>query len=200
MTGRGNQVRVFVALDLTPNDKVRLTDTITHLQQSIASGVRWVDPQGIHLTLKFLGNIDAGLVDGVQQAMSRASRDSRRFGLSLSELGVFPNDREPRVLWAGVSGDLDSLGTIQMRVEEELSQLGFPRERRPFSPHLTLGRVRDGVSTNQRNHVGRTMSSTPLPPGDVWEVTEIHLIRSTLTPQGARYTSMGSQPLGVPYE
>ena len=197
MTNTGSQVRVFVALDIPPKDKLWLTDTIAGLQKSLATGVRWVEPQGIHLTLKFLGNIDAALVDGVQQAMARAAVDAPRFNLCLSGLGAFPNERQPRVLWAGVSGDLDSLEKIQALLEEELSQMGFARDRRPFSPHLTLGRVRDGASPKQRRDIGQAIGNTRLPLGEVWEVAEIHLIRSTLTPQGARYTSMGSRPLGV---
>ena len=199
MTGASNQVRVFVALDIPPGDKRRLTAAIARLQQSIPGGVRWVAPQGIHLTLKFLGNIDAGLMDSVQQAMARASVDSPRFALGLSGLGVFPNGRQPRVLWAGVGGDLDSLGALQARVAEQLSPLGFARERRPFNPHLTLGRVRDSAAPNQRQRIGEVVGNTRLEPGEAWEVNEIHLIRSRLTPQGARYTSMGSQPLGVPH-
>lgn len=197
MTARQNQVRVFVALDIPHEDKQGLTDTIGRLQQTITNGVRWVDPQGIHLTLKFLGNIDAGLVDAVQQAMALASVDSSRFSLHLSGLGVFPNVRQPRVLWAGVNGDLESLGILQERVDQELSRLGFAKERRPFNPHLTLGRVRDGTPPNLRQQIGTTMGNTQLTGGEAWEATEIHLIRSTITPQGARYTSMGSKPLRV---
>ena len=195
MTARQNQVRVFVALDIPPGDKLRLTEAIAQLKQTITSGVRWVDPQGIHLTLKFLGNIDAGLVDSVQQAMAHASLDASRFNLQLSGLGVFPNQRQPRVLWAGVNGDLDSLGVLQEKVDEQLARLGFAKERRSFNPHLTLGRVRDGTPPNLCQQIVATMGNSRLTGGEAWEVAEIHLIRSTITPQGARYTSMGSQPL-----
>ena len=189
-------LRVFIALDIPPGAKAALSETIQQLQLVIPSGVRWVDPGGIHLTLKFLGNIDSSLVDGILGAMRQASQGfgGRRFRLTLSGMGVFPNARQPRVLWAGAQGDLDSLERLQLLVDQAVCQLGFAPEKRPFRPHLTIGRVQDGVSPPARRTVGEAVAGTRLPPvaeWAEWKVDALHLIRSTLTPHGAIYTSLG---------
>jgi len=188
-------VRVFVALDIAPEARQLLSATMRQLQVAIPGGVRWVEPAGIHLTLKFLGNIDPNLVDAVFEAMAQSAQGVASFQLRLLELGVFPNRRQPRVLWASVAGDLDPLKDLQKRVDEAVSALGFAREKQPFRPHLTLGRVREGVSPETRSQIGATLSATGLKGGDLWLVDTLHLIRSTLTPSGAQYTSLGSVPL-----
>jgi 2'-5' RNA ligase len=193
----GDTLRVFIALDIPQDAKDVLVETVRQLRTVIPSGVRWVDPQGIHLTLKFLGNIDYSVVDDVLGAMKMASEnyEGPRFSLSLSGLGLFPNDRQPRVLWAGTAGDLDSLRTLQALVDEAVSRLGFSQEKRPFRPHLTLGRVQDGVPKGTRRFIGEAIVKTQLPPTSAWEVDKIRLIQSTLTPQGAIYASLGTASL-----
>ena len=199
MTARRDTVRVFIALDLPPAAKHALATTVEQLQAVIPSGIRWVNPAGIHLTLKFLGDIDAALVPPLLAAVrqSAGSFDESSFPLRLAGLGVFPNNREPRVLWAGVDGDLAALGRLQQSVDEAIAApgLGFAKERLPFRPHLTLGRVRDGVSTTARQRIGAAITEAPPVSACSWPAEEIHLIRSTLTPQGAIYTSLVSAPL-----
>ncbi len=136
MTADSKTVRVFVALDLPDLAKAVLRQTVQELESVLPSGVRWVDPGGIHLTLKFLGDVDAGRVDLLLAAMDKAARGfaSCSFPLSLSGLGVFPNAREPRVLWAGVEGDLEALGRLQMLMDEALSEVGFAKGAPSLSP------------------------------------------------------------------
>ncbi len=203
-----NSIRVFIALVLPPQAKEALTRTICALTQEISTGVRWVDPSGIHLTLKFLGNIQPALTEQVFEAMTRASQindsgnkdsgsdDSGHFQLSLSQLGVFPNARRPRVLWAGIQGDLNVLAGLQVRVEEAAGRIGFAPELRPYRPHLTLGRVREGVPPTARLQIGKAVSEAKLEPSPPWLVDSLHLIRSDRRPEGATYTSLGSVPLG----
>lgn len=206
MSQENSTVRVFIALDLPAATKFPLSRAIAELQRAIPSGVRWVDPAGIHLTLKFLGDIEAGRIEPVLDAMGQGAGEfgAAALSLRLSGLGVFPNLREPRVLWAGVKGDLAALGRLQQGVDESCAALGFARERRPFRPHLTLGRVRDSAPATTRRDVGEAvaaLSAAPKPepeavePGADWPATEIHLIRSNLTPHGAIYTSLGAAPL-----
>ena len=199
MTGRAQTVRVFVAVDLPPPAKEILQRTVQQLGGILPAGIRWVDPAGIHLTLKFLGDVHAGRVDALLAAMERAAVkfEHTSLPLSLSGLGVFPNARESRVLWAGVEGDLEALGGLQIQVDEALFELGFARERRPFRPHLTLGRVRDQVSQTQRREIGQVMGQAHLAGSHSWEAREIHLIRSTLTPNGAIYDSIGVKSLAA---
>ena len=201
MTGdsRG-RLRLFMALDLPAGAKAALAATMGQLQSIIPAGVRWVNPAGIHLTLKFLGATEAGLVTPLLAALREAAAgDSNPFPLHLDGLGVFPNYRETRVIYAGISGDLDSLVKAQQRVEQAIARLGFPREKRPFRPHLTLGRVRDGVAPAVRRQIGDTIArqAAALSPEYAWTAGEIHLIRSHLTPQGAIYTTLGQAPLGA---
>lgn len=202
MTGDSqSRLRLFVALDLPAGAKAALAATVGQLQSVIPAGVRWVNPAGIHLTLKFLGDTEAGLVTPLLAALREmaATGDMRPFPLHLDGLGVFPNPREPRVIYAGVGGDLDSLVKAQRRGEQAITQLGFPREKRPFRPHLTLGRVRDGVAPAVRRQIGDTIArqAAALSPEYAWTAREIHLIRSVLTPSGAVYTTLGQAALGA---
>ena len=196
MTVREGEVRAFVALHISEAARRALTGAIASLRAAIplaiSQGVRWVDPKGIHLTLKFLGNIDAGLVEKVLDSMIQSARSSAPFSLELSGLGVFPGRRAPRVLWAGIGGDLDALGSLQRELEIILAAQGFQREERGFNPHLTIGRVRNGVSRDQGQRIVDAAASVQLGPTDPWRADALHLMRSTLTPQGALYDSLGA--------
>ena len=198
MTNRRNTRRVFIALDLPPSTKDSLRLTVQELQSDLQTGIRWVDPGGIHLTLKFLGEVEEGVVERVINSMGEASGrfPAPSIGLSLAGLGVFPNTWEPRVLWAGVTGEMEALLRLQMLVDEAMVGVGFPPERRPFRPHLTLGRVRDQVSQEDRRRIGSIVRSATLATVEKWEAREVHLIRSNLTPQGAIYDSIGQKALG----
>ena len=195
MTAHRAGLRAFIAIHLSQEARLKLADTIRSMATEIPSGVRWVDPEGIHLTLKFLGDIDPGIVEDVLRAMEQAASGSLPFQLHLKGLGVFPNDRRPRVLWAGLGGDLDALGALQEKIEAAVSGLNFPRERRAFNPHLTLGRVRDGVSAAARLQVGSVVSWGSLDGAESWPVNAVHLMRSNLTSNGAVYSSLGSVDL-----
>lgn len=202
MTGDSQSpLRLFVALDLPAGAKTALAATMGQLQGLIPAGVRWVNPAGIHLTLKFLGDTEAGLVTPLRAALREmaAAGDPMPFPLHLDGLGVFPKHREPRGIYAGVDGDLDSLVRAQRQVEQVIARLGFPREKRPFRPHLTLGRVREGVAPAARRQIGDTIArqTAALSPEYAWTAGEIHLIRSNLTPQGAVYTTLGQAALGA---
>ena len=197
-----DSIRVFIALELPHQAKEALSQTISALKQDISTGVRWVDPSGIHLNLKFLGNIQPSLTEQVFGAMNQASRindfgspDSGVFQLGLAELGVFPNPSRPRVLWAGIQGDLTILAGLQARVEEAAGQIGFTPEQRPYRPHLTLGRVREGVPPPARLKIGRAVSQGEMASSQPWQVDSLHLIRSDRRPEGATYTSLVSVPL-----
>ena len=194
-------VRVFIALDIPTRDQESLTHAIGRLQSAIPNGVKWVDPGGIHLTLKFLGNVPLPMVEKLLTAMQQASDQFRaesprkQFQLRLSGLGTFPNRQQARVLWAGAEGDLDSLAALQKLVDQAVATLGYSLEKRPFRPHLTIGRVRDSVPEQLRQSIGQAVAAAELPPTDFWKVDTLHLIRSNLTPSGAIYTSIGSVAL-----
>ena len=176
--------------------KEALGSVVQGLQAVVPAGVRWVRPDGIHLTLKFFGNIDAESVGPISQAMSCCSAAVSPFDLFLSELGAFPSLKAPRVIWIGLGDALGDLLGLQTSLEEEMERLGYDRDRQPFSPHLTLGRTREGMAASQRRKIGDDVARASLEMGEVLPVKEITLIRSTLTPSGAIYIHLFSAPLG----
>ena len=167
------------------------------LRAQLPTGVRWVDPNGIHLTLKLLGNFVPDQAEDILEVMGRHAASVEPFSICLSGLGMFPNPKRPRVVWAGIEGELDSLQNIQAELEEATWGLGFAKEKRPFSPHLTLGRVREQVSDSERRRIGTVVSSTCLGTSEPWPVEAVHLIRSRLAPGGATYCELGWVPLGT---
>jgi 2'-5' RNA ligase len=128
--------------------------------------------------------------------MGRAAAGGSPFRLQLSGLGMFPSERSPRVLWAGVAGDLEALGALQGRMEAEMSALSFPPEKRPFSPHLTLGRVRQETSEGMRRRLSAALLATSLDHTGPWQVETVHLMRSDPAPGGAIYSALASVGVG----
>lgn len=196
MSGPQGTLRAFIALSVPPEAQRALEPAVQHLSAVAPGAVRWAALDGLHLTLKFLGNVDAGRVDGIAQGMRLACRDLAPFELALSDLGVFPNAGRPRVVWAGVRGDLGPLGELQAGIETAMASLGFVPEKRQFAPHLTLGRVRARVADSQRRLLGGAVSGCEIEALQPWLVEAALLVRSELGPGGATYTDLASVPLG----
>lgn len=185
--------RLFVAIDLPPDLKSLLGELQTEMRQHTRA-VRWTNPEGTHLTLKFLGEVDRSLVARVVDGMRSAARRSP-FSLHTTEPGVFPNPRRPRVVWLGVGGDLEPLAQLQVAVENAIAPLGFPTEDRPFNPHLTLGRTKRDPGPADLDAIGHAVRQTKVPRSVVWIVNELVLMRSERLPSGARYTPVASAAL-----
>lgn len=196
MSDSQRPLRVFIAIPISAEAKRALDTVIKRLAAQSPGGVRWVHSVGIHLTVKFLGDVEPMLVNPIAEAMGRAAAGGSPFRLQLSGLGMFPSERRPRVLWAGVAGDLDALEALQGRMESEMAALSFPPERRPFSPHLTLGRVRQGTSEGMRRRVSTALLSTSLEPTGPWQVETVHLMLSDPAPEGAIYSALASVGVG----
>ena len=196
MTTATESVRAFVAVLISPAAKTALRNVVGLLKVDAPGGVRWIDPEGIHLTLKFLGNVGPARVPEIAAAMRGGAQGAPLFRLHLSGLGMFPNEKRPRVLWAGVQGDLDSLQELQGRIEDGLAGLGFPREGRPFRAHLTLGRVRDQASGEERRQINAAMLAVSLEATENWLVETVCLVQSHLSPSGATYSTLASASLG----
>ncbi len=195
MTANRQHIRTFIALPL-PSDWIdALVSVVEQLKAQVPAGVRWVDVGGVHLTLRFLGNTDPDLAPRIVDGLSRKLTPAPAPTLSLSGLGTFPPRREPRVIWAGVAGNLDPLLEMYRRTELLVESLGWPPERRPFRPHLTLGRVRDRSHEVQRQQVLDAVATTPVPATSLWTPDIVRLYQSVLTPGGAIYTSLGDVPL-----
>ena len=153
------QIRAFIAVELPPAVREAVEGVVRELRSRAGDGVRWVRPEGVHLNLKFLGDIDADSVPAVSRAMAQCAASAAPFDLFLEGVGVFPNARRPRVIWIGLGGALELLLALQHSIDRELEGLGFARERRPFTPHLTLGRVRDGILASQVRGVSEAIAA-----------------------------------------
>ena len=190
-----DMMRAFIAVELPDVVVDELRRALSHIQGAGIQNLRVVRPEGIHLTLKFLGDIEISQVEPVSVAMTRAAHDIRPFQIHLGETGAFPNIQRPRVLWAGVDGEIESLRELQKAIEKAVEGLGVEAERREFNPHLTLARIRGGASEEEGQKVAHMLSGTHLDEGLSIPVDSISLIRSTLTPQGAVYDQLGSASL-----
>jgi 2'-5' RNA ligase len=189
-------VRLFVAIELPAGLRRLLeerSDTLSSMMD--ANIVRWVRPDGIHLTLKFLGEVAGEKLDAVKGALKTIGPRFSPLEYSVGGLGCFPNTRRPRVIWIGVRERSGNLEALQAEIEQAFHALDFEKERRPFHPHLTLGRVRRGVRHVESQAVANAiMRMEPVSLGD-YRVEEICLYRSELKPTGAVYTKLLVVPL-----
>ncbi|HEX6293103.1 MAG TPA: RNA 2',3'-cyclic phosphodiesterase [Herpetosiphonaceae bacterium] len=182
-----HHLRLFIAIDLPHDVKQLLHDLQAQLRRQ-TQAVRWSDPQGTHLTLKFLGGTRAALVPAIIEELERAAAGHRPFTLRTDALGLFPNPKRPRVVWLGVTGDLAALEQVQADVERRIAPLGFPTEQRRFSPHLTLGRSPKDPTPDALASMSRAVAQTSVLQKIAFAVDQIVLMRSELRPEGARYT------------
>ena len=196
MTTRGDTARVFVAVGLPDEAREQLEDAVGRIRSEIPDGIQWARPDGMHLTLKFLGNIPASRVASLVDCLGPVAAGSQPFSLELAGLGMFPNRRAPRVLWAGTSGEHEALSRLQQATEVASTALGHPPEERPFRPHITLGRPRRGLSDAQRGRIGDVVSALTPPAPVSWSVRSIEVMQSELHPSGARYTVLASSDFG----
>jgi len=181
-------VRTFIALELSNGLKEGILGLLEELQ---ARGVRagWARRQTLHLTLKFLGDVEETDLPEVVAAVARASSCVRPFDVDTRSLGAFPSPARPRVLWVGIEPAEDLLA-LQQAIDGELTKLGFPREKRRFHPHITLGRIRDPRAESVQDILDELVA-----PEETVEVTEVRVMRSTLRPGGALHELVQAVPL-----
>ncbi len=179
-------IRAFIAIELPPSIQDGLRKVILQLSP-VTRIVRWVPPENIHLTLKFLGDVDSSKIPLLQTALRKETARCQPFDIQVSGLGAFPNARRPRVIWVSVQAPA-VLGTLVQGVETATIPLGFPTEDRPFSPHLTLGRVSQHATPDEVSALGSVLIKTVV--GDLGKtvVGSLTLFRSDLRPTGALYT------------
>lgn len=178
-------IRTFVAIELPAEIKEILTARQSRLMREI-SGIKWVETENLHLTLKFLGDTQEAMVDQIQHALAAGIKNIPPFSLSLGEIGGFPSLLRTRVIWSGLTGELAVLNRLRERVETALEEIGYPREKTKFHPHLTLGRVRSGAPpVDMRPRVNDQEQR-----GGPWRVANISFMRSELTRRGPIYTTL----------
>ena len=190
------QIRSFIAIGLPEEAKEGLARLKKELERDEHKFVKWVDPRGIHLTLKFLGNIPSEQVAEITEAIEGAAQGISPFHLEIGGLGAFPSLRQARVFWVGIGGEVDKLSRLQQNIDSALAALRFAKEERSFMPHLTLARIRQGASPLERRSFGELVGSTIFEDKYHVKVESISLMRSQLTPAGAIYTYLSLVGLG----
>lgn len=183
-------MRLFVAASL-PEDLRRSIATIQASLETAPLPVRWVRPEGIHLTFKFLGEVDPSKLGEIEGVLLTAGRGIPPFRLRAAGAGAFPGRGEPRVIWVGVEGEIETARRLHEALERALEPIGFPGENRPFHPHLTLGRVKGEARGDWRTALARASEDVE---GE-FEVGEYALYESRLDSRGATYTALARFPL-----
>ncbi|MEK6699325.1 MAG: RNA 2',3'-cyclic phosphodiesterase [Nitrospirota bacterium] len=184
-------MRTFIAIEIPDEIKREMARAQEQLKRSgVEAG--WTRPEGIHLTLKFLGEVEESRIPDIMAALTGAARNTGGFRIEIAGAGAFPNPKNARVVWLGISGDRDKLATLQAAVEEAMVGLGMEREDRAFTPHLTLGRIKDIRSRDPWLAALNEMKDIRLTG---FEVDHISLMRSELKPSGAVYTEIGKVEL-----
>ena len=184
-------MRCFIAIDLSDEVRHAVADCIQQLKP-LSGDIRWVPPANLHLTLKFLGEISGAQSQGIDRALQELAVSFAPFSLDVSGTGVFPNQRRPHILWVGIRYSADII-QLQAQVANATSRLGFAREERAFSPHLTIGRVKGLRGVDAALSHFRTFQNAFF--GSI-EVHEIRLMQSILSPSGATYALVGRYQLG----
>ncbi len=180
-----NEMRTFIAVELTEELRVKIEELQNPLKK-INANVAWVKPGNVHATLKFLGEVPEDKIEKVFEGTKNALEGIKSFKLSLKNLGYFPNIKRPRVVWIGVEKGKEELSLMAVKIEEEMEKIGFPKENREFSPHLTIGRVK---SPKNIERLTELIKDTSFQSQEI-EVKEVAVMRSELHPSGAIYTPL----------
>ena len=189
-------LRLFVAIELPGEVQAVLDRLVGRLRTAALGPVRWLPARNVHLTLKFLGNVPARRVDRLAEALRQGAQALRPFELELSTLGVFPDRRSPRVVWLGLGGDVEALRGVRQVVERRMEELGFPAEARPFSPHLTLARVKGRPGPQELARLHQALDEGGGVERAAFRPAGIAVMESRLTPSGAVYRRLREIPFG----
>jgi 2'-5' RNA ligase len=189
-------IRAFIAIDLPPDVQDCLEQVSSQLKESMERvPIRWVAVPNIHLTLKFLGDVSLSNIEVLTKILEVEAANHRPMDISVGGLGAYPKIRRPRVIWVGIEAPAELL-SLQRGIEAQTARVGYARDRRPFSAHLTLGRVSRNATPREVRKIGDVLSENKLGFLGVACVRAVHLFRSDLQPGGAVYTRLFTAPLG----
>lgn len=187
-------IRSFLAFELPPEIREKIGEVSTELQK-LTLPIRWVKVTNIHLTMIFLGYVDEDKIDDIKEKVNLVVQRFSIFQTRLNGIGVFPNWRKPRVIWIGLGGEIERLSTLREELQTELKVLGFKPEKRPFAPHLTIGRFKGLLDRDEelKSILDRYHDLS----GDLQYLNELVLFKSDLKPDGPVYTKMATWQLRV---
>jgi 2'-5' RNA ligase len=189
-----SMLRAFIAVEIPAGIQQKIQQETAHLRKGIHSLVRWVPAQNMHLTLKFLGDVSPNSVEFIKQMLRTEAENISCFDLHLAGIGAFPNLKRPRVLYVGIHAPA-ALDMLARGIESASRKLGYEPEERPFSAHLTLGRVRQNVNAAEQQQIRRAIEATQVDLLGTARVDSVHLYKSDLNPGGSVYTRLYSAPL-----
>jgi 2'-5' RNA ligase len=189
-----NLLRAFIAIEIPLEIRAAIGSATALVQEEIGSSVRWVSTENMHLTLKFLGDVSPGNVEMLSE-MLRAEADLFHcFDLHLGGLGSFPNLKRPRVIFIGIQSP-PTLEALQRGIESASRRLGYESEERGFSPHLTIGRVKQNMTATEQQSIRHALEATRIDSLGTARVDSVHLYKSDLKSTGSVYTRLYSAPL-----
>ncbi len=183
-------LRLFVAIDIPKPLKDALISITERLTLEHWDPVRWVRPEGFHITIKFLGDTPASRVSTIEQAIANLASQQPRFDLTLGGMGFFPSGANANHIYVGLSGDLAALDNLQRAAEAAFASLGYVPENKPFKPHITLGRLRKEATLEQRDDAVRHALALGLGTVGSFSADGLRLMRSTLAAGGSIYEEM----------
>jgi RNA 2',3'-cyclic 3'-phosphodiesterase len=189
------QVRSFIAIELPQDVKNGLHRIAHKIKEGGHLGIKWANPEGVHITLKFLGNISTTQITAIKKVIQETTQGFPSFYLEIAGLGAFPDLMRPRVLWVSINGEIDKLSELQQKLDSLLVSCDFPKENRPFVPHLTLARIKDSVLPEERRNIGTFINPLRIEDSISFDVQTVSLMRSQLTPKGAVYSCLSVSKL-----
>ncbi len=189
-------VRAFIAIDLPPNLQDRLSQLSNALKKEMGDvPIRWVATENMHLTMKFLGDVSLKNLDVLTNILIREAAVREPMVISLGGVGAFPKMRRPRIIWAGMKAPPE-LASLQRGIDKQTARVGYAREQRPFSPHITMGRVSRNATPDHVRIIGDVLNTQNIGFLGVARVREVHLFRSDLQSGGVVYSRLFSAPFG----
>ena len=195
MTCKMGLLRAFLASELPIPLQENIQSATTGLRKDLGNDlIRWVPVHNVHLTLIFLGDISSSSLDLIKQMMVTEAAQVQAFDIQVEGLGSYPNSRRPRILWVGLNAPA-TLTYLQHALEAAAARLGYAPEEREFSPHLTIGRVRQNVSAADQQKIRNMLEGTKVGHLGTVCVDGVHLFKSDLQPSGSLYTKLFSAPL-----
>jgi 2'-5' RNA ligase len=184
-----DSIRAFIAIEINRENQNSLDNLINQINKTSMGSVKWTQSQNIHLTLKFLGDVETWELTSINQLIRNVANQSQSFTAVITKLGAFPTPNNPRIIWIGLEAP-QTLFHLARTIEDSTRNLGFDSEGRPFTPHLTMGRARPGITRVQQDQLAGVIRSISLPKFNPIQINSITLFQSILKPGGAEYVSL----------